>query len=285
MSEKKSMMAIAITKSICKEYSTSSYSRVVYLENGQEFQIQLFNPHNFTIGAEIFINGERLSNYLVLKPGERIWLERYLDIKKKFKFSTYEVEGNDKDVQEAIKDNGNIEVKFYKEVLKKDFPIYPITTIDYNFKTTEWHPTTLISQPNDYVEDYWSTTISTKANRSDNKFCTTHTYYSNPCIDTLTTGDQGNLVSFCASSVSTNMSDEMICETGRIEAGSTSNQEFNNVNIDFEYFPFVTEKIKILPISQKPFTANDLHKIYCPECGRKLKSTYKFCPFCGSKID
>ena len=285
MSEKKSMMAIAINKSICKEYSTSLYSRVAYLENDQEFQIQLFNPHNFTIAAEIFINGERLSNYLVLKPGERIWLERYLDIKKKFKFSTYEVEGNDKDVQEAIKDNGNIEVKFYKEVRKKDFPNYPITTIDYNFKTTEWHPTTLISQPNDYVEDYWSTTISTKANRSDNKFCTTHTYYSNPCIDTLTTGDQSNLVSFYASSISTNTPDEMICETGRIEAGSTSNQEFDNVNIDFEYFPFVTEKIKILPISQKPFTTNDLHKIYCPECGRKLKSTYKFCPFCGSKID
>ena len=283
MSEKKSMMAIAIAKSICKEYSTSSYSRVVYLGDGQEFQIQLFNPHNFTIGAEILINGERLSNYLVLKPGERIWLERYLDIKKKFKFSTYEVEGNDKDVQEAIKDNGNIEVKFYKEVRKKDFPNYPITTIDY-FRTTEWSPTTLISQPNDYVEDHWSTTISTN-NCSDNKFCTTHTHYSNPCIDTLTTGDQSNLVTFCASSVSTNMPDEMICETGRIEAGSTSNQEFDNVNMDFEYFPFVTEKIKILPISQKPFTANDLHKIYCPECGRKLKSTYKFCPFCGSKID
>ena len=283
MSEKKSMMAIAITKSICKEYSTSSYSRVVYLENGQEFQIQLFNPHNFTIGAEIFINGERLSNYLVLKPGERIWLERYLDIKKKFKFSTYEVEGNDKDVQEAIKDNGNIEVKFYKEVLKKDFRNYPITTIDY-FRTTEWSPTTVISQPNDYVEDRWSTTISTN-NCSDNKFCTTHTNYSNPCIDTLTTGDQSNLVSSCASYISTNMPDEIICETGRIEAGSISNQEFDNINIDFEYFPFVTEKIKILPISQKPFTANDLHKIYCPECGRKLKSTYKFCPFCGSKID
>ena len=288
MSEKKSMIAIAVDKSICKEYSTYSYSRVVYLENGQEFQIQLFNPHNFTIGAEIFINDEKLSNVLVLKPGERVWLERYLDIKKKFKFSTYEVEGNDKDVQEAIKDNGNIEIKFYKEVRKKDFPIYPITTIyykDYNFRTTEWRPTTVISQPNDCVEDRWSTTISTKNNCSDNKFCTTHTYYANPCIDTLTTGAQSDLVSFYASSVSTNMPDEMVCETGRIEAGSSSNQEFDNVNIDFEYFPFITEKIKILPISQKPFTANDLHKIYCPECGRKLKSTYKFCPFCGSKID
>ena len=77
----------------------------------------------------------------------------------------------------------------------------------------------------------------------------------------------------------------MICETGRIEAGSTSNQEFDNVNIDFEYFPFVTEKIKLLPISQKPYTSNDLHKIYCTECGRKLKTNYKFCPYCGSKID
>ena len=294
MSEKKSMIAIAVAKSICKEYSTYSYSRVVYLENGQEFQIQLFNPHNFTIGAEIFINDEKLSNVLVLKPGERVWLERYLDIKKKFKFSTYEVEGNDKDVQEAIKDNGNIEIKFYKEVRKKDFPIYPITTInynDYNFKTTEWSPTTVISHPNDYIEDRWSTTISTKNNFSDNKFCTTHTYYSNPCIDTLTAGAQSDLVSFYASSasdigsVSASCNNEMVCETGRIEAGSSSNQEFDNVNIDFEYFPFVTEKIKILPISQKPFTANDLHKIYCPECGRKLKSTYKFCPFCGSKID
>ena len=79
--------------------------------------------------------------------------------------------------------------------------------------------------------------------------------------------------------------DEMICETGRIEAGSISNQEFDSVNIDFEYLPFVTEKIKLLPISQKPYTVNDLHKIYCAECGRKLKTNYKFCPFCGSKID
>lgn len=77
----------------------------------------------------------------------------------------------------------------------------------------------------------------------------------------------------------------MICETGRIEAGSISNQEFDSVNIDFEYFPFTTENVKLLPISQKPYTTNDLHKIYCSECGRKLKTQYKFYPFCGSKID
>lgn len=290
MSEKKSMMAIAIAKSICREYSTSLYSRVVYLENGTEFQIQLFNPYNFTIGAEIFINDEKLSNRLVLKPGERVWLGRYLDVKKKFKFSTYEVEGNNKDVQEAIKDNGKIEINFYKEVRNKEWNTYPIT-IDYNFKTTEWGPTNLVSQTNDYVEDSRSTAISTNANCLDNKSCTTHAYYSNTCGETIATNAKSNSDSFYISSTanistaSTSCNNEMICETGRIETGSVSNQKFDNVNIDFEYFPFVNEKIRLLPISQKPFTSNDLQKIYCTECGRKLKSNYKFCPYCGSKID
>ena len=290
MSEKKSMMAIAIAKSICKEYSTSLYSRVVYLENGAEFQIQLFNPYNFTIGAEIFINDEKLSNRLVLNPGERVWLERYLDVKKKFKFSTYEVEGNNKDVQEAIKDNGKIEVHFYKEVRNKEWNTYPIT-IDYNFKTTEWGPTNLVSQTNDYVEDSRSTSISTNANCLDNKFCTTQAYYSNTCGETIEANAKSNSDSFYISStanistVSASCNNEMICETGRINPGSISNQKFDNVNIDFEYFPFVTENIKLLPISQKPFTTNDLHKIYCTECGRKLKTNYKFCPYCGTKIE
>jgi hypothetical protein len=86
-----------------------------------------------------------------------------------------------------------------------------------------------------------------------------------------------------ASSIS--MSNEMICETGRIETGSSSKQEFDNVNIDFEYFPFVTEKIKLLPMSQKPFFVTDLQKVYCPECGRKLKTKYKFCPYCGTQVE
>jgi hypothetical protein len=132
MSEKKSMMAIAVNKSICKEYSTSSNSRTVYLESGQEFQIQLFNPHKYTIGAKIFINGERIPNTLILNPGERIWLERFLDTAKKFKFSTYEVDGNDSDVKEAIKDNGLVKVEFYKEVRKKSYPDNKITWQTYD---------------------------------------------------------------------------------------------------------------------------------------------------------
>ena len=287
MSEKKSMMAIAIAKSICKEYSTSSYSRVVYLENGQEFQIQLFNPHKFTIGAEIYINDEKLSNRLVLKPGERVWLERYLDVKKKFKFSTYEVEGNNKDVQEAIKDNGKIEVKFYKEVRNKEWTNYPTISLSGNYWLNK----------NDINK--YPATIDVLYNCSSdnaNKLETTHCYSSTMnCSDTVLKSSSLYCESTSASlydsqypksfTTSISVPNETICETGRIEAGSISNQEFNDVNIDFAYFPFVTEKIKLLPRSQKPYTSNDLHKIYCTECGRKLKTNYKFCPFCGTEIE
>ena len=277
MSEKKSMMAIAIAKSICKEYSTSSYSRVVYLENGQEFQIQLFNPHNFTIGAEIFINGEKLSNLLVLKPGERVWLERYLDVKKKFKFSTYEVEGNNKDVQEAIKDNGNIEVKFYKESRNKEY--YPSVIV---YDNNRLNKNDNIKYPSPINVFYTISNDLTTGN-----YCNYTAKTSSFCTDLNTNCTSSISISIPDTNYTSSIGipDEMICETGRIETGSQSTQEFNNVNMDFEYFPFITEKIKLLPISQKPFTPNDLHKIYCPECGRKLKSTYKFCPFCGSKID
>ena len=62
MNTTKNMMAIAINKSICKEYSNNSenfYTRTVYLNDGDEFQIQLFNPEQNVIGAEIYINDDK----------------------------------------------------------------------------------------------------------------------------------------------------------------------------------------------------------------------------------
>ena len=276
MSDKKSMMAVAIAKSICKEYSTSSYSRVVYLENGQEFQIQLFNPHKFTVGAEIFVNDEKLSNILVLKPGERIWLERYLDINKKFKFSTYEVEANDADAQEAIKDNGTIEVRFYKETKEKwTNPVINLT------RNTWWNTTTYPPTYPPIIDVFYNTSSrASTENYYDNSLIT-----SNYCTNCATSTSDYYTALTNKYATSKSIPDKIVRETGRIEAGSISNQEFDSVNIDFEYLPFITEKIKLFPISKKPYTLNDLHKIYCTECGRKLKTNYKFCPYCGSKID
>ena len=53
---------IAINKSCLKEYSTSLSERTVYLNNGSEFQIQLFNPHNYKIACRISIDGKEFPN-------------------------------------------------------------------------------------------------------------------------------------------------------------------------------------------------------------------------------
>ena len=133
---------LAINKSLLKEYNNSD-ERIVYLEDGTEFQIQLFNPLSVTIGADISINDIYLSNRLIIKPGERIWLERYLDSPNKFIFSTYTVNGNNSEVKEAIKNNGIIKIKFYKENKPIQIVSNPIcssyndnNTYEYKFTTT-----------------------------------------------------------------------------------------------------------------------------------------------------
>ena len=59
---------IARNKSLLKEYD----NRTVYLKDGDEFQIQLFNPEVEEIAARITIDGTQLSNDIVIRPGERI---------------------------------------------------------------------------------------------------------------------------------------------------------------------------------------------------------------------
>ncbi len=85
---------IAMHKSLLKEFKKDN-ERVVYLEDGDEFQLQIFNDQTTEIGAKIYLNGEQIGNsYLVIRPGERVWLDRYLNKSRKFKFSLYVVSGN-----------------------------------------------------------------------------------------------------------------------------------------------------------------------------------------------
>ena len=70
------------------------------------FQIELFNPTSFILLAKIKLNGNAISGGgLVIRPGERIFLERFLEENKKFLFDTYKVD-NIAAVKKAIKENG-----------------------------------------------------------------------------------------------------------------------------------------------------------------------------------
>lgn len=288
------MAKVAVNKSLLKEYNNSEQSeRVVYLNNGDDFQIQLFNPERTTIGAEVYVNGEKLSGILVLKPGERIWLERFTDRSVKFKFSTYNVEdGYSEEVQNAIADNGVITVKFFKE-RKKNYWWYDSDTsnpikVSYNDLVYTTDSDTALKCRNDI-----SMVNSFETNSAMNNVLKPESTYSKECtcklsseadfISSYSCGSSMNEKSFKDSYRNDNLSLSNTIETGRISEGGYSSQKFNNVNIDFEYFPFKTEVIKILPVSRKPYNSSDLNKIYCTECGRKLNPKYKFCPYCGTR--
>ena len=60
----------------------------VYLRNGDEFELELFNPTTSKVLAKISLNGKSLGSGIVLRPGERVFLERYFDEAKKFLFET-----------------------------------------------------------------------------------------------------------------------------------------------------------------------------------------------------
>jgi len=87
----------------------------VFLNDGDEFEIELFNPLTVSVLADIKLNGQSISKTgLVIKPGQRVYLDCFIDDRKKFKFSTYEIE-NSGEALDATQNNGVLEVFFYKE--------------------------------------------------------------------------------------------------------------------------------------------------------------------------
>lgn len=237
----------------------------VYLKSGQEFEIELFNPTGKTVLAKIYINGESISNSgLVIRPGRREWIERYLDSPRKFKFNTYDVESNNQDVKSAIKNNGSIKVEFYNEQ-----PVSNGYGLILGNSGTYTYPYygSFINQPNQFFcntggitgAGQLTTTISNNASFSFD--AASHVNYSSQTKDLLTE------------------------ETGRIEEGNKSDQTFIECDNKFESYATSSVEYKLLPVSRKPVEISDI-KVYCTSCGSKQKKTsHKFCPNCGVRYE
>lgn len=122
---------VAIKKNVLKTYQVDDVE-TVYLKNKTEFQIELFNPYSEKLKCIIELNGLNISGSgFVLNPGQRVFLDRYLDENRKFKFSTYDVDDTD-EVKDIIKNNGLIKVSFYREHIPFYVPNYTPTIYYYN---------------------------------------------------------------------------------------------------------------------------------------------------------
>ena len=105
---------IALNNNRLKIYQDSQ----IYLKDGDQFEIEIFNGETTEVLAKIWLNDELISTSgLILKPGQRFYLDRYIDNNHKFKFSTYNVEDS-QEAREAIQSNGVVKVQFYKKELQ-----------------------------------------------------------------------------------------------------------------------------------------------------------------------
>ena len=257
----------------------------IYLREGTEFEIELFNPTQVPVLAKISLNGKELSQGgLVLKPGQRYFLERFLDVAKKFKFETYEVEGSE-EVSKAIAKNGLVEVSFYPEKTKRMKPVV-ISTSPYYLDGVLYTYTN-----NDYVVGNNSTTFTTngfvsQSNMSTRGIADVNNFYSR--TSSVTLDGMNSTLSTSSLKVDTgNVGSEkvksLLKETGRIEQGTSSDQSFKEVDMDFEWYTVAKYVYQILPVSQEPVEVTKLGT-YCTECGCKAKHTHKFCANCGTKL-
>ena len=238
----------------------------VYMNNGEEFEIELYNPTQNKVLAKIEMNGNSIGNGIILRPGERVFLERYFDEAKKFLFETYKVNGDNQEVQNAIAKNGDVTISFYREYVPSTVTLTPYlytTNIGNTFTTTGGigtYNTTTVGNVNYSTLSETYTTNSA----SSSSFNVSKSLTSNSVKPTL--GKRTREI-----------------ETGRVEKGSNSDQSFVYDNSSFEYFSFHTNWWKIKPMQDKSITKEDL-VVYCTECGAKRKKdNHKFCPHCGNK--
>ena len=288
---------LAVNKSRIKLYSKGLDMPTYYLQKKQEFQIELFNPTSNVILAKIHLNGKVISQGgLVINPGQRVFLDRYLDVAQKFLFDTYEV-GKSDEVKKAIEKNGDIKVEFYNE-RQENQPIR--ITPDWTYRPYRPH----IYYSNTNIGGSYSTGTDPKYLRtstSTNSFVNGSITSTNAgsFTSSVSTANLSNTNSFYNSEVTLDFLDSFDAvkdvkkspvrnkksiETGRVEKGSHSDQEFNYVNKSFEYSPFYILEYKLLPISQKVNTVADINvKRYCTNCGSKLGKADKFCANCGTK--
>jgi hypothetical protein len=231
----------------------------IYLENNKEFLIELFNPLQDAVLAKITINGKNASeNGLILRPGERFYLDCFINDKKKFIFKTYEIENTNESLN-ATSNNGYIEVSFFKEKNSQ-----PYNNIWNSSTSTSYTPSVTITPCSSTI------TIGTNTGVSGINF------------GSLTSGN--STFTNCCNDSFRNFSKSIDkTETGRVEKGSNSNQKFESVSMDFESYSLTKVSYQILPESKKPIETKELKKNFCNFCGFKNKD-YKFCPNCGEKI-
>jgi hypothetical protein len=243
---------------------------IVFLNDKDNFEFEIHNPKQSSVLCKIKLNGQYISNSgVVIKPGQRVFLERFLDSNNKFEFSTYEVK-NTSENRSAIDLNGDVIIEFYDE--------YTVTSTN-NILLGNWSTGLTTINTN---SPYYGATFTTNGLVGAN----TLTSSSSSAFYSQSSFEGPNIRNSKLSNKETtpkSLKDNKSIETGRVEKGEESNQSFVNSFQNFAPHTFHRVQFKIIPLSTKNKNVEEIRQ-YCTECGTKVKKNYKFCPSCGNKI-
>lgn len=255
---------ITVKKNRLKLYENKNH----YLKTKTNFEIELFNPTSSDVLAKIWLNDKPISaSGIIVKAGQRVYLERYLDTPEKFQFNTYEVD-DVAETQAARNVNGLVKVSFFREKMINNLWL----TSGTNTTWTQFPSSTLTYTTGNSV-NYSANIVGGMPAGA----ITTTAFNSNSTSNTLAGPNIRSKAVAVTDSIDT-------VETGRIGKGKKSDQEFKNAKGEFEDWSTDTYVYQILPESLKPLETKDI-RAYCGECGARIrKSSWKFCPNCGEKL-
>lgn len=270
---------ISVSNNRQKVYGESK--KLVYLDDNQEFEIELYNPTQTKYLVKIQMNGKSISTTgLVIRPGQRYYLDRFIDEKRKLVFSTYSVETSDES-KKAIALNGMVSIEFYPEE-QPNYYTGGYAWIDSTRGNWGNYGQTYTTTPNTYTSNLTNNPVF---GRNTSISSTGSSYFVNSA--SLSAGTSFTTTATCnlGDTIVSSLSDTKSIETGRIEKGEVSKQEFGNDYGHYSYGCSSKFEYQLMPRSTKPVEVSEIRS-YCPECGTRVKKkTWKFCPSCGESLD
>jgi hypothetical protein len=203
----------------------------VYMSDGEEFMIELFNPTMNTVLANIKLDGKPISKSgIVVYPGQRVYLDHFPDTGKLFTFTTYEVD-DEKELHDAVYNNGKVDVTFHNE---------EVTRIE-NW-TTRWVDVYIprrVYPYNPYIPYRETETVP---------------YSPQPIwYGTTSNSNIGNLSSTYTTGETFNSKSTF--ETGVVTGGGKTKQVLTDVDMNFERTVVSQVSVRIMPESQRPYEA------------------------------
>lgn len=238
-----------------------SRDREVFLPFYSNYSLRLKNNNNRKAIAKVLIDGTDVlgGNELVLEAYQTVNLERFcldgnLGVGRKFEFVP--AKGDSRVQDPTSHENGDVRVIFTLEKERR----LPIGTIFYSQPVYRYHTKHRLTADEDVA---WGVTWD----------CSTRSSMSEP-------------YNYGTNSLSMSIRSADCCkfeEKGATVEGEISGQSFRYGSIG-ELESGTTEIILKLRPSKQSVRVSETRKVFCPNCGRKIKYSDNYCPGCGSHV-